>query len=330
MFQTSALIKSKQPFDFATNIPRSSIDRIIVDMTQNVGHHVPGLLWNLQERFGADEYAENFKTFDDFLTSWIGAKGKQKINQKHLSRFQGFLEKFDQLNIFNGYFSGGNLPNDLMVTDLGTIMDLNLIYSFLRPEEVDSLNILEVGGGYGRLAEAFLNVFEGQIKYVLVDAVPESLLYAYFYLKAKFPNHKVGFYYNEDPFDLSYFDCYILPTWHFEKSNNLDYDLCVNIESMQEMEQNHVDYYLNLFNSVTKTGGIVYCSNAHDYKFKGNWNFPETWETLFKHNTPRSWTKVHPTQIFRKGTRSYKMENYHHDIFYDLELANNPSLLKKS
>jgi hypothetical protein len=78
---------------------------------------------------------------------------------------------------------------------------------------------------------------------------------------------------------------------------------------MQEMLQFHVDYYLNLFNRLTKNDGLIYISNSHDYVFKGDWKYPENWERLMSFNTPRSWTNNHPTEIFRKKAISYKIKN---------------------
>jgi len=43
--------------------------------------------------------------------------------------------------------------------DLGSLMDLNLIHYFAKPPYGRVTRILEVGGGYGRLAEAAFNVF---------------------------------------------------------------------------------------------------------------------------------------------------------------------------
>src|ERR1019366_5350806 len=91
--------------------------------------------------------------------------------------------------------------------------------------------------------------------------------------------------------------------------NKLRYDICVNIESMQEMNQYHVDYYLNLFNSVAVDGATIYLSNAHDYYFRGSFNYPTSWQKLFCANTPRSWRPDHPTEIFRKSEQDYSLPN---------------------
>jgi hypothetical protein len=72
--------------------------------------------------------------------------------------------------------------------------------------------------------------------------------------------------------------------------------------------QHHVDYYLALFDRLTRRSGEIYLSNARDYVFKGNWNIPKNWETVFLHNTPRSWSPDHPTHILRKGDGDFSLQ----------------------
>ncbi len=140
-------------------------------------------------------------------------------------------------------------------------MDLNLINVYADFPGPRSTTILEVGGGYGRLAEAFYNTFSETMKYVLVDAVPASIMYAYLNM-SKCTSAKVGFYYNHDELDLNKFDVYVMPSWHFKRLNNSEYDISINVESMQEMAQVHVDFYMGLFDAVTRPDGLIYISNG--------------------------------------------------------------------
>lgn len=189
--------------------------------------------------------------------------------------------------------------NGYLETDLGTIMDCNLIFKFSKIDKEKRISIIEIGGGYGRLAEAFLRggIFNS-IHYLLVDVTPGSLMYSYLYLKSQHPNLSIGAYFNGDKYS-SNFDCYIMPSWHLDKIVPKTFDISINVESMQEMEQEQVDYYINQFDRVTKPGGLVYLSNSKVYVFKGKWNIPKYWKKLFDENTPRSWTANHPTQIYR-------------------------------
>jgi hypothetical protein len=67
------------------------------------------------------------------------------------------------------------------------------------------------------------------------------------------------------------------------------------------MGQQAVDAYLALFDRVAVDDATFYVSNAHDYVFTGDWNYPAGWRRLFCANTPRSWTRDHPTEIFARA-----------------------------
>ena len=182
--------------------------------------------------------------------------------------------------------------------DLCTAMDMSLIGQHAGGWKT----ICEVGGGFGRLAEAFLR--NGPCHFVMLDAVPAVLMYAYEYMRAAFPQHRIGSYYAGDTYGPGW-DCYVLPMWRSDLLPDGAFDLSLNVESMQEMNAFQVAYVLGLFERLMHEGSLSYISNARDYKYRGPWPFPPNWEVLFQHNTPRSWTRDHPTVIFRKGSADY-------------------------
>ena len=110
-----------------------------------------------------------------------------------------------------------------------------------------------------------------------------------------------------------------MPGWHVEKIEG-EYDLSINIESFQEMDQSYVTSYINLFDKLTKDGGYVYISNSREYKFRGEWDFPQYWELLFKHRTPRAWTNNHPTEIFRKTKDTHTAARLIQEHYFEQEL----------
>ena len=57
-------------------------------------------------------------------------------------------------------------------------MDLNLLYAFSASSQGKATRLLEVGGGYGRLAEAAFNIFGRTVHYVMIDSVLASFYYA--------------------------------------------------------------------------------------------------------------------------------------------------------
>jgi uncharacterized protein YihD (DUF1040 family) len=87
------------------------------------------------------------------------------------------------------------------------------------------------------------------------------------------------------------------------------------------MQQHHVDYYLNVFDRLTVSEGGVYLSNARDYVFKGTWNVPSHWETLYLNNTPRSWSADHPTHILCKREGTYSLQRSAHESAFKMQVA---------
>jgi hypothetical protein len=322
-------IISDDPFDIPAD--RILFESIIEDMNKNSGQFRPAPVWDVERDGHNDEYLlsrsqqqelgtqglseenfqRNYSNMKQMLDPWIGCTGLQSISPGFVSLYLAFIKEIDFLNIVPTYFNlDGSLKVEaqkLIIADLGSMIDVNLIDTYASPTK--PMKVIEVGGGYGRLAEALINIYDYKIKYCLVDVVPASILYSYQYLKKTFPNLRIGFYYNNDAFDFERFDCFIIPAWHFERINNITYDIAVNIQSMQEMEQHHVDYYLTLFDEIIKINGLIYLANEKDYIFQGKWNFPKNWEILLKHQSPRYFTRRSPLEMFRKTKSSARAKN---------------------
>lgn len=334
-------------FDIAGD--KELFEKIIADQEQFAGKLRPEKNWDLDigghggqeffysklkgesvqvEKYSDEAYSVKFSSLKKMLEPLIGCSGLKKIDQNIVDKYFSFLKIIDHIGITENYFSSDGLirenAGDLLITDLGSMIDLNLITFYLN-EDLESYSILEVGGGYGRLVEVLYKFLPNKkFKYVMIDSVPASLMYAYLYLKKNLPKIKIGFFYNDDPFDLSRYDCFIIPAWHFRIEEFEDsFNCCVNIQSMQEMNQFHVDYYLNMFNQILKVSkGIAYISNEKDYIFRGEWNYPKNWECLLKTRTPRSWTRNSPTEIYLKtGDNQQIKNNYSFELLYNLQLV---------
>jgi len=304
---------------------RAEYQRILDDMVQNSGPLIPDPNWLITADTSQPAESYDRKQAFDFalstqhyltkvskmkalMAAWVGGSGRP--TQAAVSKYYRFLQHCDALGLWRANMEAATDAVPLFRQDLGSLMDLNLLYAFSAPSQDKVTSFLEVGGGYGRLAEAAFNIFGRTVKYVMIDSVPASLYYARKYLSYACPDAAIGSYYDTgDNFDLSRYDIAILPAWHFQKLNTLRYDICVNIESMQEMNQYHVDYYLDLFESVAVDGATIYLSNARDYYFRGTFNYPSNWQKLFCANTPRSWAPDHPTEIFRKSNQDCSLPN---------------------
>jgi hypothetical protein len=103
-------------------------------------------------------------------------------------------------------------------------------------------------------------------------------------------------------------------------SRELHQNLAINVQSMQEMDQHHVDDYLAWFDGALKPGsGIAYFCNRLDHLFRGEYRYPDHWQLLLMECTPRSWMRDFPAEVFRKGERCYTAENQLRAAFYARE-----------
>jgi hypothetical protein len=302
---------------------KAQFDLIVQDMCCNGGVLAPSNHWNWNLGENASEFSsytselfeKNYSHLSKLLDPWVGVTGMKVLSEEAVKKYEGFLRPIDHLQLLPTDILTHGKSNGWRETDLGSVLDLSLITIFLANSPKETLAICEVGGGYGRLAEVFLEKHEKRLHYVMIDAVPASLMYAYAYLRSQYPELKIGSFYAGDDYDTSY-GCYILPSWRTSVLKDASFDICINIESMQEMQQHHVDFYLETFDRLTVARGEIYLSNARDYVFKGRWKIPPHWETLYLNNTPRSWTADHPTHILRKNEGDYSLERCAHESVF--------------
>ncbi|MEI8216426.1 MAG: putative sugar O-methyltransferase [Eubacteriales bacterium] len=307
---------------FDINGDFQTFERIIEDMHLNGEELAPSGVWSeyslnksldLDNKRNTDEgyiyniFLSKFSTMKLIMDPWIGQVGMQPVTNEQIKQYQPLLNSIDLCGLVGDDLLETALKQNMLNTDLGSIVDVNLITNILPLRPLEKYCILEIGGGYGRLAEAFSNGTDSRLHYVIVDAVPASLLYAKEYLEKAFPNKRIGFYLN-DIYDMAY-DFFISTPWHMGHISNTEFDICINVESMQEMEQKHVDFYLKNFDELVKEDGHIYISNSRVYHFKGPWNFPDNWKLIICHNTPRSWSNDHPTMMFKKVKGNWNAYN---------------------
>ncbi|MEP6569280.1 MAG: putative sugar O-methyltransferase [Acidobacteriota bacterium] len=308
---------------------REEFRRIFDDMRKSAGLFTPTPTWllckhpeeietrdlaEIIELANSDELFQNeFFDLEQRMHGWVGGVHAKGIDDPSVhalvEKYASFLNRRDPLGLWKANVDDPLMAPELSIADLGSLMDLTLIHTYAFDPARKTTTMLEVGGGYGRLAEAALNIFGKSIRYVLIDSVPVSLYYSKKYLEKACPNVRIGSYCDGDPFDMTQFNCYILPAWYFEELNKEKYDVCINIESFQEMNQQHVDTYLQIFDRVSAAGATIYLDNAKDYIFRGEWNYPSHWQKLFGSNTPRSWSADHPAEVFVKSKGDFSSPN---------------------
>ena len=252
----------------------------------------------IESALSREKFEGRYSSLDLMTYAFIGSRQQRPVGEPPTDRYEKLMSAWDPLGLWRHNVANSEIAVSLKVGDLGSIFDLTLMHEMSEPYRRPVTRILEVGGGYGRLAECAINIFGDSVRYVLIDSVPGSLCYAAEYLRKACPDAKIGAFLDGDPFDLAAYQCYVIPTWHFHRINTYKYNLFVSINSMQEMSQTHVDWYLKLFDHIADFEALLYLNNAHDYAFRGTWNFPARWQKLLSASTPRSWSDDHPAEVF--------------------------------
>ncbi|MGO9471596.1 MAG: putative sugar O-methyltransferase [Isosphaeraceae bacterium] len=120
--------------------------------------------------------------------------------------------------------------------------------------------VIEIGGGYGGLALHLARVL-GTCRYLLVD-LPETLVFSASYLALQASAKRLYLY---DPADrlgaekLAAFDFVLLPDYRLDALTGFEFDLAINIASMQEMRVDQVERYLDFIRMTCR--GVFYSCN---------------------------------------------------------------------
>ncbi len=292
----------------------------------------PGPQWS----FSSDHIA----SLRDMIHAWVGwgrlpvtATSAESIETTGHSDFATHVlrhvAQIDHLGLITPSFVDHARKHQWLVADLYSLMDVLELTAFLGATNGPKVRILEIGGGWGRLAEMMLKLFPGLVEYVMVDAVPISLVSAEAYLRHELPKASIGSFISGDIYQPGSFDLYFVPSWEVEQLGTARFDAVVNIESFQEMTQEQVDLYIGWFDQMIADNGIAYIANSHDYVMKGNWSYPSSWRTLARHRTPRSWTIDNSTHILRKEVGHFAAANAIIDVSYaeTLPVSANPGVI---
>ena len=142
-------------------------------------------------------------------------------------------------------------------------------------------SIVELGGGYGALAEIILKRYK-HIKYTLID-LPNIVPFCEGYLTKTFHNEvlNMSHIYSNKKIDMNINNfkerIIISPNNFFEKFEN--YDLFINEASFQEMDKMQVIYYCNI---VSKNSKNLYLHNTQNSKFNDIKDFDEIFHNFTK------------------------------------------------
>src|SRR5579864_7109214 len=230
---------------------------------------------------------------DDLVEGWCGTVGQLPLSDLGLIArtaqseiliplFQIYLRSIDHRNLLSGVKLTDSADAGWRVLDLESLVDYLLISAFFDFTQPNSV-ILEIGGGFGRLIEFLMRIHERSFRYINIDAVPVSMMYCYQYLKAHFPERTVKMFDRDAAGDGRDCDVLIVPAWDLDILQLDPVDLAINIESMQEMNQTLVDFYIRYLDNIVRENGLICLTNSREHEFIGRWTFPDVWQCLFKH-----------------------------------------------
>jgi len=170
----------------------------------------------------------------------------------------------------------------LNTNDLYSIYDTWQITRFFN--SYNEKIILEIGGGFGGLANKIINNFKN-CKYISID-LPETLILQHFYLSELYPDKKI-LRYNDiiNCENVIEFDILLLPPFELDVLNTFKFDLIIQTRGFSEMKHDIIKKYFEIIHKNIKDDGILFLGceryvtyrgekivRIRDYPFDDNWN----------------------------------------------------------
>ena len=192
---------------------------------------------------------------------------------KDLDLYDIMFKNFDSLPVKNDIKKWGfkKKNNKIHFGAASSMFAKNLILEASKLlKKKENINILEIGSGYGALAERLFDVKE--INSLILTDLPSSLTTAYYYLSAKYGVEKVKIIATKEEIHkhLSLKDkkIILIPTCFYEEIKNFqDLDLLCNFASFSEMDFATIKFYLT---NIPKDVKLIVSSNNNEETFRQN------------------------------------------------------------
>tara|TARA_Y100000294_G_scaffold128383_1_gene120085 strand:+ start:108 stop:1241 length:1134 start_codon:yes stop_codon:yes gene_type:complete len=170
---------------------------------------------------------------------------------KDLGLYKIIFRNFDSLPSNNYIKKWGykNKNNKINFCDASSMLQKNLILNSLKLlNKREKYNIMEIGGGFGSLAERLFE--EDKISSLILLDIPSTLITAFYYLSSKFGLDKVKIL--NSPSDVEkYYNLndtkkiLLIPTCYYDLIKNIkDINLLCNFHSFSEMNFDTIKFYL--------------------------------------------------------------------------------------
>ena len=234
--------------------------------------------------------------FADLLAPWVGARGLELATERQIAACAGFVRDHAPGIDYEQHLASAAASREApAVAEVRTAVESALIASRVTPA-ADGLRVLEVGGGYGRLAAALQRDPAARVHHVLVESVPVTLAYAIAYLAWRLPDRRIGSPYTHPDADPAAFDCYVTTPWRLGPPDR-SFDLAINISSFQEMSDDQVRAHVALLDEAVRPGGSVFLSNSRVYVTERRYSYPAHWRTSLKARAPLSFLPYKPLEL---------------------------------
>ncbi len=220
-----------------------------------------------------------------------------------------------------GIAADGDSENDLDPSDepaaLQNDFDASAVASgerVVRPAP----RCLEIGGGFGRVTDGMLHLFEGRARSIVVDSNPAALAASYAYLCARWPelNTKICIA-SLDAWDLEEMDILIVPSWHLGGdvlSGRVD--LLADLGGVEALGEAERSAHFAFIDRTTAPGGLLYFMHSRDLVSARDDVYPRTWQLRYKRRTPWSQSPDHPAEIYLKTDRDCLAANRRTELAY--------------
>ena len=254
------------------NLDTKQFEKIVKLVEKNQQTNEGCQLHNHWEKFSQANFDNIVEAEGKFAAmSWLGHGYPEKTSERsnQTDRF-GLASEFvdlDTLDIQSGLYQFYKIVNFFKNNDL----------AFLKSK---GIKVIEVGGGYGRLAMFFLKYFGIKCHYVSVDFVPTSLAFAPQVIEQSFPEMKVlgTLAPKAKGKKIEDYNFVSLPAWEIDKLKDETYDLAINIHSFQEMLKPSFKFYTEQFSRLLKPEGVFY--NINNPPDTGNGYAEQAWYEL--------------------------------------------------
>lgn len=246
----------------------SLIAQLIAKLSSDIGQRPNDL---------SDHYWNRYREYVALL--WEFTKKRDKL---------GILRRLQEPDIGNPFtfkYKGKRVSQDIC----NSVLEINSLAEGTG-YDLNTLDALELGGGYGRTASVVLSSF-AKAKMTMVD-IPPALHICQWYLSKLYPNRKIFGYRPFKSFD-EIKDEFLEASIRFLLPHQLEllppksFNACINISSLHEMTQEQISHFFKLIDQLVK--GHFYMKqwirSINDYDAiiveRDAYPVKDTWRQLF-------------------------------------------------